>query len=326
MMHLTQSRPSTSVAALASVCLLGASLPATEWFDDFTSGSVLDGYPVRWLTPGGGSKGSYDASGGHLAMTFGPCPGAGLSLDLFLETPLAGNGSIRTEARRSGGGGLFVFACGEGLYGETVERTFSGYRGLLTADGRLQLLRMNMGARWILGEAVLEDFDGDSWYSLQLDVLGDDLRLMAWKAEGDARAATRLTASDSTYRVGYYGIGFQEPETGAAATFSYVRIAEEATPLPSGQVPFLRGDVDGDGSAGFIDAVRSLSYLFQGQGRPPCLEALDTDDNGKLELLDPLATLRYLFLSGSPAAEPSTACGIDPTPDGLGCDGYSLCD
>ena len=43
----------------------------------------------------------------------------------------------------------------------------------------------------------------------------------------------------------------------------------------------------------------------------------DANDDGELNLTDPITLLRRLFLGGDPLPPPGPACGADPTPDGL---------
>ena len=52
-------------------------------------------------------------------------------------------------------------------------------------------------------------------------------------------------------------------------------------------VPFVRGDANGDGSIDITDAIFTLGFLFLGGGAPPCEDAADADDRGTLEITDP---------------------------------------
>ncbi|MEM7165061.1 MAG: putative Ig domain-containing protein [Planctomycetota bacterium] len=88
------------------------------------------------------------------------------------------------------------------------------------------------------------------------------------------------------------------------------------------QWTFVRGDVNADGSQNLQDAVVLLNYLFvPGATVPPCLDACDMNDDGALNLIDPINQLFALFQSGPPPASPYPNCGTDPTPDMLGCIG-----
>ncbi len=56
-----------------------------------------------------------------------------------------------------------------------------------------------------------------------------------------------------------------------------------------------------------------------------CLDAVDYDDNGEINITDAVASLSHLFSSGPPPAPPgSEFCGPDPDgdADGLDCLAY----
>jgi len=94
----------------------------------------------------------------------------------------------------------------------------------------------------------------------------------------------------------------------------------------AGAAAFRRGDLDGDGAAALTDAVVLLEHLFLGgPGAPACPATGDADDDGVLAITDAIAVLGHLFLGRPPPPEPFAACGLDPTPDGLGCREYPPC-
>jgi len=94
---------------------------------------------------------------------------------------------------------------------------------------------------------------------------------------------------------------------------------------PAG-IAFLRGDCNGDGTTNISDPVAALGCMFLGKPTT-CEDALDIDDNGVLELGDPICLLNYLFVSGSAPAAPFPGCGIDPADadDALGCERHDAC-
>lgn len=82
---------------------------------------------------------------------------------------------------------------------------------------------------------------------------------------------------------------------------------------PEGSL-FVRGDVTGDREITLGDAVRLLRYLFvDRETRIDCLDAADANDDGVLDLHDPMVVLRYLFLGGAAPAQPFPAPGLDET-------------
>jgi hypothetical protein len=84
---------------------------------------------------------------------------------------------------------------------------------------------------------------------------------------------------------------------------------------------FIRGDVDGSGTVNITDAFELAVYLFQSGTPPGCNDAADTNDDGVLDVSDPVFLLFSLFVPGSAAPpQPFPAPGNDPTfRDNLGC-------
>ena len=84
--------------------------------------------------------------------------------------------------------------------------------------------------------------------------------------------------------------------------------------------PFLRGDLDGNGKINILDGV--LSVQAQSLNAPlahDCADALDANDDGKLDGSDAVAILQFIFERGPEIAPPFPACEPDPTPDGIRC-------
>ena len=74
------------------------------------------------------------------------------------------------------------------------------------------------------------------------------------------------------------------------------------------------------------DGVATLGFLFAGNQVLTCLDAADTDDSGRVDVADSIGTFNWLFLGQAPPAMPGPElCGVDPTPQGPGCNAYSEC-
>jgi hypothetical protein len=82
---------------------------------------------------------------------------------------------------------------------------------------------------------------------------------------------------------------------------------------------FIRGDANDDGIVDIADPIATLGYLFLGVERLPCRDAADSNDDGLLDVSDSITTLAYLFLGGQALPPPNERPGEDPTLDGLGC-------
>ncbi|HVR73678.1 MAG TPA: hypothetical protein VMT52_05075, partial [Planctomycetota bacterium] len=75
------------------------------------------------------------------------------------------------------------------------------------------------------------------------------------------------------------------------------------------------------------DAILTLQYLFEEVVETPgCLKALDSNDDGRIDVSDPINLLGFLFLS-APAAlpGPSDACGVGTGTNGLKCKAQPPC-
>jgi hypothetical protein len=85
----------------------------------------------------------------------------------------------------------------------------------------------------------------------------------------------------------------------------------------TGEPRFVRGDANDDGAMDISDPVTILFYLFVGGVPAPCLDAMDANDSGLVDLSDAIFFLRYLFLGGPVIPAPFPSAGLDPTEDTL---------
>lgn len=83
---------------------------------------------------------------------------------------------------------------------------------------------------------------------------------------------------------------------------------------------FIRGDANGDSEMNVTDALFTLDYLFVGEAEIRCMDAADTNDDGRVDLSDPVSTLMALFVTGASRLEPYPEPGFDRTFDELGCE------
>jgi hypothetical protein len=67
-----------------------------------------------------------------------------------------------------------------------------------------------------------------------------------------------------------------------------------------------------------------IGYIFQGL-QFTCLDALDVNDDGVVDISDAIYHFGVLFTGGLPPPPPFDQCGIDPTEDSLICDLYQNC-
>ena len=99
-------------------------------------------------------------------------------------------------------------------------------------------------------------------------------------------------------------------------------VPDECAP---GHEPFVRGDSSVDGRVDIADPIAILRHLFLGGAPPACLDAADANDDGAINLTDAVRILGRLFLGDGPLPEPRERCGNDPTQDALGCQSPGAC-
>src|SRR5262245_41711046 len=86
--------------------------------------------------------------------------------------------------------------------------------------------------------------------------------------------------------------------------------------------PFIRGDANNDTDLNLTDAICILSDLFfqsHACGSPLCLDARASNDDGRIDISDPIHVLLYLFVGGPEPPSPFPQPGVDPTADALPC-------
>jgi hypothetical protein len=110
-----------------------------------------------------------------------------------------------------------------------------------------------------------------------------------------------------------------------------------------GEEKFCRGDCNfsnmGSMCVDIADAASVVSFLFlpgTWKFEPPCLDACDCNDDGRIDLADAVCILQYLFQFGrtppspGPGWDPDNMTelpqGPDPTADKLDCEAGSTCD
>lgn len=108
-----------------------------------------------------------------------------------------------------------------------------------------------------------------------------------------------------------------------------------------GEPKFFRGDCNfsrmGSMSVDIADAAAVVSYLFipgTWKFQPPCLDACDCNDDGRIDLADAVCILQYLFQRGRFPLPPgpgfdaqgnSVLAGPDPTEDKIDCQAGGSC-
>lgn len=94
--------------------------------------------------------------------------------------------------------------------------------------------------------------------------------------------------------------------------------------LTSAPGQFRRGDCNQDVIVDLADSIFLADSLFAAGASATCDDACDANDDGLTDIADVVSIPSYLFGGGSPPPTPLLECGLDPTPDSLGCE-MSVC-
>jgi len=82
---------------------------------------------------------------------------------------------------------------------------------------------------------------------------------------------------------------------------------------------FLRGDSNDDGKLDLSDPIWTIRQVAYGEEPTVCRSAADSNDDGSVDISDAVYSIRWLLLGGPRPPAPFPACGVDPTRDGLVC-------
>lgn len=142
-------------------------------------------------------------------------------------------------------------------------------------------------------------------------------------------ASSSLDASFSDVEAGFPGAGngdfnplFVSPVTGdyhlraGSPALGTGKNGEDMGAFSTGvTIPgqFIRGDANDDGSVDISDPIKILFYLFAAVSSPTCLDSLDADDRGSIDITDAIFLLQFLFNAGTAPPPPFPGAGVDPT-------------
>ena len=207
---------------------------------------------------------------------------------------------------------------------EVLDRAALGLEAIATR------LAKGAGEQKILGEKVPE-----------LETQVESLRTILGKIDPEATGETLSKGLESLntgvldlvsrvqelYRVGTIDDGLAEAiESQALGLDALAKDAKGTFVEPPSAERFLRGDVDGDGQQTVADARAILASLSRGGAELPCLDAADVNDDALVDDADAVLLLSSLLGDGVVLPEPATGCGLDPTPDALGCATQGPCE
>ncbi|MAW76923.1 MAG: hypothetical protein CMJ95_05965 [Planctomycetes bacterium] len=91
---------------------------------------------------------------------------------------------------------------------------------------------------------------------------------------------------------------------------------------PQTDIPFLRGNCNGDSGVNIADGIWILNELFQNGPSGTCPEACDINSDQKYDAADAIYVIYYRLLDGPPPAAPFPDCAAEP---GVECEATSNC-
>ncbi len=142
---------------------------------------------------------------------------------------------------------------------------------------------------------------------------------------GDNNGSGSQNPSHTYTSAGTYTVTLTVTNAGGSDTSTCTGCITVTDPPPPPSPSFIRGDANQDGTIDITDPIFSLTYLFS-SGPADCLQALDANDDNGVDLGDAIYILTYLFGSGPAPTSPNPDCGQDSTPGGiLDCTVFSGC-
>ncbi|MFV1966266.1 MAG: hypothetical protein ACC628_12650 [Pirellulaceae bacterium] len=222
----------------AVVCCVFAAVTCTQaasadtiFRDTFSDGDAEDGMPVTW-TPTD-SPGIRDAVSGDYVFT--PVPESEDFFSSDVLNVILEDTSIRSRLRVSGLEGSVGFTV-RNQSREDRQNYFGGIGYFPNEGGTAMFLGRNNpgGSRVFFGNFPVLPFDiRNADAMLQLDVIGNELKLWGWRAGDPIPGQPQLVAQDDTYASGFVGIfsgsGVFNQNIG---TFRYVHVADMHIPEP----------------------------------------------------------------------------------------------
>jgi hypothetical protein len=215
------------------------------FLDDFSDGSVTNGVPLDWngnpvIWTEQPNIGDYDATSGDYVVT-PPNNDVHIKSASVVDVMLT-DVSIRTQVRTSSvEGGAFVFVRRLGPQElPSLGSYFGGIKYDPNLGGTYLLLGRNdgdsftfFGGNPVVGGPVLPFDVRIDDAVLQLDVIGNELKLWGWKAGDPMPDQPQLTATDNKYsEEGRVGLS-NDVHNLNIATFRYVHVADSHIPEPT---------------------------------------------------------------------------------------------
>jgi hypothetical protein len=183
-----------------------------------------------------------------------------------------------------------------------------------------------------------DDINADGWPDvITANFNGGTVSILLSKGDGTFHAPFTLSAGEivrATVTADFDGDGdidllaTNRLDNNVTVFHNELQKHDIPNPLPPsecGELLFRRGDGNADGESNLSDSSFILNYLFLRGEVPTCTKSADVNDSGRVDILDPIHLVEFLFRSGPAPATPFESCGSDSTDDPLSCIEASDC-
>lgn len=264
------------------------------------------------------------------------------------------NGDGHLDASVAGAAGIYVhFGFGTGVLASPAQpfstSTASLAAGDLSGDGRAEIVATGPSYSLVIVRStgttqfvVEPQSSSEEAQSLRLaDLEGDGALDVVFALESDRLVGVHTGNGDGTLASPTYylarsprsiDVGDVNGDSAldvvaidwSSSTDRALTVLPRFTTVVGDPPMFLRGDTNQDGAVDIADPVELLGQLFAGISTT-CVEASDANDDGTRDVADAVYLLSALFAGGTVPPTPYLICGMDPTVDLLSCSFHSAC-
>ena len=214
-----------------------------SFYDDFDDGNYADGSPVRWTPNPMQTGGSLDASSGDFVFAFDDNTDRNVGVGAAVINVSYRDTSIRTQTRvMETGGSATIIARGQGP--QSSEAYFAAVSHLPEFGGSVVMAGRANASDRVADNTYFTPSRGTDRLAqlshdvrkvdtvLQLDIVGNNIKVWAWAATDSMPNEPQYSVIDDAYDDGFVAVVLHcapEHTTPQKAVFRYVQVAD--TPL-----------------------------------------------------------------------------------------------
>ncbi len=286
--------------------LFGQGQAQTRLFDGFADGDAFDGNPVSWVPAEQVICGGGVCCRGRYEVD---AEGNLNIWDIREGGDLDGGAGMAIDNMRQGDVSVRMHVAAPREGGEIgffahLSGCLPSYQAILISGGRMVINRFDgPPPHVLLAEEWLDNYDPDGDYLLQLDIVEELIEFRVWPRDEPIPDEPQLHVRDVTHRRGYLGIYSLNPSPEVPAVVRFFELSD----TPIRDTVFRRGDCNEDGKVDIADPVCILNWLFTGV-TIGCLAATNTNGDDAANIADATYLLNYLFAGGPVLSHPFPDC------------------